>query len=450
MRERRRKTEDLPDNDLVHSLVEAHPEPFALIDPDFNIVACNRKYAEAYTDLSPEEIVGMKCHEVSHKSTERCELNGEECPLERVLDSNAPVQVVHQHYDRSHDPYYVTVYGSPVGCGEEGCRFVGEAMTPISSAEDLTFDEEKIVGCCPSFMTMLDNLSLVARSDLPVLVSGETGTGKELAARFLHRKSPRCDREFVTIDCATLAEDMFVAELFGHEAGAYTGCIGVKAGLVELADGGTLFLDEIGETSLDIQAKLLRILDRGTFRRLGSNRERKVDFRLICATNRDLRDAVQAGTFRADLFYRINSMQVTLPPLRHRRDDIAKLVEFFLRRLMPGQIGPLITAEALQRLRDYAYPGNVRELKHILERAVLVSRHQSLEPTHLPREIRDARVAGPGARSVDPGANHHDHVDGGMVQAALARFGGNRRKTAAFLKISERTLYRRLRDLGLA
>jgi two-component system, NtrC family, response regulator HydG len=241
---------------------------------------------------------------------------------------------------------------------------------------------------------------------------------------------------------------MFVAELFGHEAGAYTGCIGAKRGLVELAEGGTLFLDEIGEISLDIQAKLLRILDRGAFRRLGGTKERKVDFRLICATNRDLRQLVAEGRFRADLFFRINSMQVTLPPLRERRGDIPSLVTFFLRRMNPGHPGALISAQALQLLQDYAYPGNVRELKHALERAVLLARGERLEPRHLPPEIVNREGCAPNSLDAASG-DGRPGSDAGQIQAALRRFAGNRRRAAAFLQISERTLYRRLKELGL-
>lgn len=434
----------------LRSVVDSHPEPFALIDEHFTIVACNRQYAEAYTDLTPDDVVGMKCHEVSHKSKDRCDLNGEECPLDRVFGSRQPVQVIHQHLDRRRKPYYVTVYGTPIQSGNGRVQYFGEAMSPISRAEELEFDEEQLVGCCPSFMTMLDNLTLVAHSDLPVLIHGETGTGKELAALYLHRKSRRAKKEFVTVDCTTLSDQMFVAELFGHESGAFTGSSGMKQGLVEVADGGTLFLDEIGEIDADIQAKLLRVLDRRTFRRLGSNRERKVDFRLICATNRDLAKRVEEGRFRADLFYRINPMQITLPALRHRKEDIPQLVTFFLRKMMPAQLAPMISDEALELLLRYDFPGNVRELKHALDRAVVIANRKTLKPEHLPEAIRYAK-----ATTMPDRAEHEGHHDGcvqdpEMIRLALARFGGNRRKTAAFLKISESTLYRRIKQLGLS
>lgn len=429
---------------LIRSLVDAHPEPFALIDGNYTIVACNRRYAEAYTHLEPEQIIGMRCHEVSHKSPRRCELNGEECPLDRVFQSGQPVQVIHRHFDREHVPYYVAIHGAPI-TDEAGVRYMGEGMFPISREQELTFEGERMVGACPSFLGMLDNLVTVAQSNAPVLILGETGTGKELAAQFLHRKSPRTDGPFVTVDCTTLTEDRFVDELFGHEAGAYTGCAGAKPGLVELAHGGTLFLDEIGEMPSAIQARFLRVLESKRFRRLGSTEERAADFRLICATHRDLKQMVEAGSFRADLYYRIHALQVVLPPLRQRRADIPYLVEYFLERLMPAHLGPRITEQALRALQAYDFPGNMRELKHIVERAVLLARHGTVGLEHLPDEVRTSRRAQP-EPTQDEGYCDHDDPD--MLRAALARFRGNRRKTAAFLKISERTLYRRLKALA--
>jgi transcriptional regulator with PAS, ATPase and Fis domain len=241
---------------------------------------------------------------------------------------------------------------------------------------------------------------------------------------------------------------MFVNELFGHEAGAYTGSVGVKKGLVELADGGTLFMDEIGEISADVQAKLLRILDAGSFRRLGGNEERHANFRLVCATNRDLKAMVAAGGFRADLFYRINSMQVDLPPLRRRLSDIPELARHFLSKLLPEHPGTMIAPEALALLQGYDYPGNMRELKHILERAVLMSRQAKVEARHLPPELA-RRTAETHAHDAHD-AGFCDCAEGDSPEAirhALQLTRGNRKRAAAFLKISERTLYRRLKQL---
>lgn len=438
---------------FVQSLVDAHPEPFALIDRDYTVVACNQHYAEAYTHLKPVDIVGMKCHEVSHKSTSTCEINGEECPLTRVFDTENVAQVIHRHMDRDHRPEYVAVHGSPVFDEQGRILYMGEGMRSITKEQELAFDEEKMVGCCPSFMRVLDNLCLIAETDSPALIHGETGTGKEMAAQLLHRKSPRAKGPFVTIDSTSFAEDLLVNELFGHEPGAFTGCVGAKKGLVELADKGTLFMDEIGEIPLSLQAKLLRVLETGTFRRLGGTEERRVDFRFICATHRDLKVMVERGDFRADLYYRINVMQVELPPLRHRKDDIPALVAHFLSRKMLGKLTTPISDGAMALLQRYPFPGNMRELKNIVERAALLARGGAILPQHLPDEIRHAAALEQTMRAADLDALGHqchrdDDISLATIQATLARFNGNRRKTAAFLKMSERTLYRRLKTLA--
>lgn len=441
----------------MQSLVDAHPEPFALVDRDFNIVACNQHYAEAYTHLKPAEIVGMKCHEVSHKTTTICEINGEECPLTRVFENEEQVQVIHRHIDRDHKPEYVAIHGSPVFDDQGKILYMGEGMRSITTEQELAFDEQKMVGCCPSFMRVLDNLCLIAETGSPALIFGETGTGKEMAAQLLHRKSPRAKGPFVTIDSTSFSEDLLVNELFGHEPGAFTGCVGAKKGLIELAHKGTLFMDEIGEIPLALQAKLLRVLESGSFRRLGGTEERKVDFRFVCATHRDLKAMVDAGSFRADLYYRINCMQIELPPLRHRQDDIPQLIEHFLSRKMLGtQVSP-ISESATALLRRYPFPGNMRELKNILERAALLARGGTIQPEHLPEEIRHAHPA----RTQDT-ATRDDYfqahacdalahpITPELIRSTLDHFRGNRRLTAKALNISERTLYRRLKGFELA
>lgn len=443
------------DKTLIQSLVDAHPEPFALVDEQFNIVACNRQYAEAYTHLDPVDIVGMKCHEVSHKSADTCEINGEECPLVRVFRTAEPMQVIHRHLDRNHHPHYSAIHGSPVFGDNGKLLYMGEGMHPISSEADLVFDEQKMVGCCPSFTRVLDNLCLLADTEAPVLIHGETGTGKEMAAQLLHRKSPRSAGELITLDCTQFTEEMFVNELFGHEPGAYTGCVGQKKGLVELADKGTLFLDEIGEMPLSIQAKFLRVLETGIFRRLGGTREIKTDFRVIAATNRDLKLMVEKNQFRADLYYRINCMQVELPPLRHRKDDLPELIAHFLARKVMGTHSASLSSTALDMLKRYNFPGNMRELKNLLERAALLARGGILQPEHFPDSVQHYRPA------LDKDTAHRDHelhlhafdtcthaVTPELIRHALDHFLGSRRLTAKALNISERTLYRRLKEIN--
>lgn len=441
------------DKTLIQSLVDAHPEPFSLVDENYRIVACNKKYAQAYTHLEPSEIAGMKCHEVSHKSEYTCDINGEECPLSKVFRTEEAMQVIHRHLDRDHAPEYVAIHGSPVFDDNGKLLYMGEGMHPISKEVDLVFDEQKMVGCCPSFTRVLDNLCMVAGSDATVLIHGETGTGKELAAQFLHRKSSRCNGELVTVDCTQFTEDMFVNELFGHEHGAYTGCVGMKKGLVELAHKGTLFLDEISEMPLSIQAKFLRVLETGTFRRLGGTKEIKADFRLIAASNRDLKSMVEKGQFRADLYYRINCMQVELPPLRHRKEDIPELVRHFLSRRVMGKHTSTISQPALDVLKRYNFPGNMRELKNLLERGALLARGGLIEPEHLPDEVRtynpdrdQATAAREQEFESQACVTCVQPVTLELIRLTLEHFRGNRRLAAKALKISERTLYRRLKE----
>src|SRR5437588_6242546 len=226
----------------------------------------------------------------------------------------------------------------------------------------------------------------VAPTDSAVLVLGESGTGKELVARAIHERSARADRPFVPIHCGALPREVLESELFGHEKGAFTGAIASKPGLIDLADGGTLFLDEIGEMEPDSQVKLLRAIETGTFFRVGATRPRRVDVRLVAATNRDLAEAMKTGEFRQDLYYRINTITVSLPPLRERRDDVALLARHFVETNAKYGLKRLAAA-TLAALETYAWPGNVRELLHAVERAVILSKGDEIFPTDLPPEI---------------------------------------------------------------
>src|SRR5262245_27828813 len=231
---------------------------------------------------------------------------------------------------------------------------------------------------------ILRTLEKVAGARTPVLIEGESGVGKELLAQHLHRVSPRASRAFVDLNCAAVPASLLESELFGHERGAFTGAASEKPGLVEVADGGTLFLDEVGEMAAEIQSKFLRVLDSGTFYRVGATRKRRADFRMVCATNRDLKEEVGAGRFRKDLFYRINGVKVVIPPLRERPEDVPLLVEHFARGLANQK---RFTPGALQALTHYDWPGNVRELHFAVERAGLLAEGESIDVPDLPPEI---------------------------------------------------------------
>ncbi|HAF16006.1 MAG TPA: hypothetical protein DHU55_17170 [Blastocatellia bacterium] len=302
----------------------------------------------------------------------------------------------------------------------------------------------------------------VAPSDASVLITGESGTGKELIAQAIHRLSNRVDGSFIDINCAAFQESLLESELFGYEAGAFSGAKGRKLGLIELADGGTLFLDEITELPAQLQAKLLRAIETRTFFRVGGVRKVEVNVRIVAATNRNLDSVVADGSFRSDLLYRINGFQIDLAPLRERPEDIEPLTRYILNDL-GGTTPPQLESSALDALRSYSWPGNVRQLKNCLERAVILSSNGRITKDELPPEVVRPASAGvmsaPGALQ-QPGASEFTSaaaasptslrdVERQQILAALEQTSWHRGKTAEILGISPSTLYRRLRDYNL-
>jgi DNA-binding NtrC family response regulator len=286
-----------------------------------------------------------------------------------------------------------------------------------------------------------------ARADSTVVITGESGTGKDVLARFIHARSARADSPMITVNCAAFPETLFESEFFGHERGAFTGATATKRGLIEAADGSSLFLDEVGEMPLQTQVKLLRFLEEGSFRRVGSTRDRSADVRVIAATNRNLAEDVGAGRFRADLFYRLNVISLHVPPLRQRREDIPVLIEHFLSLYRERFARPALdlSTEARRRLADYKWPGNVRELRNALERAVALSATDLIEAEQvLPSQAARADGAQPGADAVAPSTL--EELERQHILRVLEETGGNRERAAAVLGISSRTLYRKLRE----
>ena len=285
----------------------------------------------------------------------------------------------------------------------------------------------------------------VARSDSSVLISGESGTGKELIARAIHRISPRARHTLVDINCAAIADQLLESELFGHERGAFTGALSRKQGLFELAQGGSLFMDEIGELEPRLQGKLLRALETGSFFRVGGTQKVEVDVRIIAATNKDLGRAVSENQFRGDLFYRINTIGVTLPPLRERTVDIPLLADHFLRRFggaHPPRLGP----DAVEALQAYHWPGNVRELRNVMERAVLLSTGGAIHARDLPLT---AGVQMPGTVAPVPGqAVSLADLERRHIESVLTQTSWHQGRAAQMLGISSKTLYRKIREYG--
>ena len=296
---------------------------------------------------------------------------------------------------------------------------------------------------------MRESLELAARVaplDTGVLISGESGTGKEFVVRMIHEQSARAGQPLVSVNCAALTETLLESELFGHVRGAFTDAIRDKAGLFEVASAGTLFLDEVGEMSAGLQAKLLRALQEREIRRVGSETSIKASPRIVAATNRDLRAAVHAGTFREDLFYRLAAFVITVPPLRERRDAVSALAEEFLRRAAArfGKEVQGIAPDAMRVLLDYDWPGNVRELQHAVERAAILAAGPRITARELPPELR----LQDGGVPLDSGFDLEEH-ERALIEKALAQFGGSRRRAAEALNISTVTLWRRIKQYGV-
>ena len=294
---------------------------------------------------------------------------------------------------------------------------------------------------------VLELAAQVAPLDTTVLVQGESGTGKEFVVRMIHEQSPRASGPFVSINCAALTETLLESELFGHMRGAFTGAVRDKAGLMEVASEGTLFLDEIGEIAAPLQAKLLRALQEREIRRVGGERTIRVNTRILAATNRNLRAAVEAGEFREDLYFRLGAFIIDVPALRERRDDIPPLAHEFVRRAARriGKDVEGISADAMTRLVRYDWPGNVRELEHAIERAVILARGARVAVRDLPPEVQEGRRSHRDSGTLDVRAN-----EARLIREALARSGGNRTRAAAVLNMSPVTLWRKMKRYGIS
>ena len=319
---------------------------------------------------------------------------------------------------------------------------------------DAAFGFEGIIGESPAMRQVITMVKQLAPSTLPVLVTGESGTGKELVAHAIHKLSKRASRRYVTFNAAGQAESLLEDQLFGHVRGAFTGADKDREGVFEYADKGTVFLDEIGDMPLNMQPKLLRVLETGDVVRLGSNENRKVDVRVVSATNRDLKKAAADGQFREDLYFRLKGAEIHIPPLRERREDIPLLVNHAIGKYAAelDRARPALTAPAMMRLVAYDWPGNVREVFQTMHRVVVMTQGETIDLRDIPDEIRSAD---------DSGENHSqsraglagvglDKLEKEAIRQTLAMTQGNRELTAQMLGIGERTLYRKLARFSLA
>jgi DNA-binding NtrC family response regulator len=304
--------------------------------------------------------------------------------------------------------------------------------------------EARIIARSTRMQEVVATIDRLRDSDVNLLLLGETGVGKTLVARAVHASGRRRETPFLAINCATLTEELLASELFGHEKGAFTGAVAAKPGLVEIADTGTLFLDEIGELSPGLQAKLLKVVEEGEFYRVGGTRPQHVDVRFIAATNQQVRTLIAEGRFREDLYYRLNVMEIVIPPLRDRPEDVRPLCAFFLQKHLPKSRKRItgVSEEALAVLKQYAFPGNVRELENLIERAIILENGPLITPESLPQGIRTLQVG-----TVDPNAVRTiDEVVADYARQVVKIAGGNRTKAAEMLGISRTSLWKILKE----
>ena len=424
----------LADKENLERILDSLMEGIIAHDKERRILYFNRE-AERITGYTRNEILGRDCHEVfgGPFCGARCSFCGQTPNAWTQL--NYPLNILAKGGEARR--IEMSVAGMT---DEKGC-FVGvlAAFRDVTDLIGLQIRLGKltgfagIIGQDPKMLQIYEQIQDLATNDYPVHVTGETGTGKELVAAAIHQESRRGGGAFVPVNCAALPEGVLESELFGHVKGAFSGAIRNKKGRFELADGGTIFLDEVADLPKSVQAKLLRVLQEGTFERVGGEETVSVNVRLISATNRDLKREVERRNFRDDLYYRLNVVPVHIPPLRQRRNDIPLLVHQFLEQAdKDGQKSGGISKEALALMLDYSWPGNVRELQNAIYFALFKAKGGVIRSSHLPMELKDQR----------PRRGPDRKLNAEAVQAALERAGGNKAKAARVLGVGRATLYR--------
>jgi transcriptional regulator with PAS, ATPase and Fis domain len=420
------------------SYLEHDPRPTIVLDTHYNIIAANPAYQRQF-GIEGTPHLGEKCYRVSHRFAVPCDQAGEQCPMRKAYETRLPERLLHIHHT-PRGPEHVDVELRPILDDQGEVIAYVERLSTVAVAS-VQPQQHGLVGRSAAFKEVLGALARAAPSQIPVLLQGESGTGKELFARALHASSSRSAGPLVVVDCTGLTETLLESELFGYEKGAFTGALQRKTGLAEAAHGGTLFLDEIGEVPLAMQVKLLRLIESGSFRPVGSLRTVHSDFRLVAATHKPLKEMVADGSFRQDLFYRISAFPIRLPALRERSEDLPLLIDSLLQRAAQGA-ALRVDAQAMKMLSLYSYPGNIRELRNILERARLFTDDGVIRVQDLPAEVR-----GHARENPRPGRRRDEGIE--KLAHALTVFQGSRSELARELGLSERTLYRRLRSLGI-
>ncbi len=366
---------------IVQSMINAIDKPAIFINTEYKILAVNEAYRSTYEN---EVIVGKsRCFEISHGHSQPCDKHGEDCPIAQCIETNRASNVVHIH-NTEVGKTYCDILMKPIKDEHGITTGFLEILDRINFASADSRDN-KMIGASAPFKNMLTKINRAAKSEISLLLHGETGTGKELVAKALHESSRRAEKPFVVIECTGLNENLFESELFGHEKGAFTGATHAKKGLIEIAHGGTVFFDEIADVPLSMQVKLLRLLETHCYRSVGGLKQRKADFRLICASHKNLLDLVEQGLFRQDLYYRIAGFPIMLPALSERRDDIDSLALHFLS--LSELRHKRFSQAALDKLRTYDFPGNIRELKNVVEQSALLANEDVITEEDLPDQV---------------------------------------------------------------
>lgn len=436
------------------------------VDRDGVITSFNRS-AEQTTGYEAEEVIGRRCRDVL-----RSDLCDQACPLRRTLESGKRL-VDRRVRIKTKDGRLLPVAVTTAVLATESGRVLGgvEILTDLSPLEHLQrqldgkYRFEDIISKSPRMQGIFELLPMVSNSDSTVLVLGESGTGKELLAKAIHNQSPRRARPFVAVNCAAMPETLMESELFGYIRGAFTDAKRDKPGRIAQADGGTLFLDEVGDLPLSIQVKLLRFLQERAYEPLGATFTTRADVRIICATNRRLPEMVAQGVFRQDLYFRLNVMQIELPPLRERIEDVPLLAHHFVQRFrqVTGNRIEGIEDDAMAALMHYSFPGNIRELQNIVERAFIICREPRICRAALPKEVIEATPPRPGnghgigsSGALAPGAVRQQlrldpihEAERNTILSALERHDGNRSHAAAELGIHRSTLIRKIKRYGI-
>ncbi|HEX9848942.1 sigma 54-interacting transcriptional regulator, partial [Candidatus Deferrimicrobium sp.] len=435
----------------IRTILDNIPSGVYTVDQEMNLLSFNRSL-ERITGFRSEEVLGKKCMEVFR--SDFCEAG---CPLKRSMRTGETLRGIEVNL-RAKDGSVVPIASSTALLRDEDGRPIGgicsfrdlREVHAVPASQGQVRDFLGMVSKNHRMHEIFDLIETVAESDANVLIEGESGTGKELVARAIHRLSGRGEKPFLGVNCASLNENLMESELFGHIRGAFTGAVKDRMGRFEMAEGGTLFLDEVSEIGPHLQAKLLRVVQEREYQRVGETRARKADVRILSATNRRLKDLLAGGSFRDDLYYRLNVVSIIPPPLRDRKEDIPVLVDFFLDRSRDhrGGLRRSFSPLAMRVLLEYSWPGNVRELENAVERARICSRGEVIEESALPAEIR--RGGGTTHRGARPAGQGPDEPKAETIREALSRCRGNREEAALLLGISRVTLWRRMKRLGVS